>query len=492
MFQLSKIIKSRNEWKEKAKKRSLELWESRKVHKYYKEQVSKLREENKKLKEELSKNSQNDRIKKNDFLLEKENIRVLLILLFIEGVISYRSTIRVLKIFQKQTQIDIQWIPHFTSVINWTQRIGVGLLNKVDKINKNWVAIMDHSIDIGKKQLLVILRVEEDIFLQKHGAITLKDCECVGIKISDKVTGENLYKELKEIFKKSGEPKIIVKDGGIVLKNGVNLYNERENSNIEIVDDISHVVANALKKQYAKSKSYEKYMKMLRTGATKLRQSDLSFLIPPKLRRKGRFQAISKLNNWSKKIIQKGIFSKRGKAKKGSFLARLRISFPKFKLIEPFVKNFEKTTTITNTIMKILKNRGLNISTYNQSLKLLTKLPKNSKTRKVISVWLDKHLKIQQKISPAPLISSSDIIESLFGKFKYILDRTPQLDMNSATSLVPLLCGDLDKEKISIALANTDNNLLKFWKDKNITYTVKKQRIEFFNSSQKMEINKAT
>ena len=64
MFQLSKIIKSRDEWREKAKKRSLELWESRKVHKYYKEQVSKLREENKKLKEELSNDSQNDTLKK--------------------------------------------------------------------------------------------------------------------------------------------------------------------------------------------------------------------------------------------------------------------------------------------------------------------------------------------------------------------------------------------------------------------------------------------
>ena len=426
-------------------------------------------------------------LKKNDFLVEKENIRVLLILLFIEGVISYRSTIRVLKIFQKQTQIDIQWIPHFTSVINWTQRVGVGL---VDIINKDWIAIMDHSIDIGRKQLFVVLRVEKDIFLQKDGAITLKDCECVGIKISDKVTGENLYKELKEIFQKSGEPKIIIKDGGGVLKNGVNIYNERENSNIEVVDDISHVVANALKNQYEKSKSYEKYMKMLRIGATKLRQTDLAFLIPPKLRKKGRFQAISKLNNWSKKMIQKGIFSKRGRAKKGSLLARLRISFPKFKLIEPFMKSFEKTTTITNKIMKILKNRGLNVSTYNQSMELLTKLPRNSKTRKIIRVWLDKHLKIQQNISPAPLIISSDIIESLFGKFKYLLERTPQLDMNSATLLVPLLCGDLDKEKISIALANADNDSLKLWKDENILYTVRKQRIEFFNSSQKVEIKR--
>jgi hypothetical protein len=37
MLQLSKILKSRNEWRDKAKKRTKEIWEMRKVHKYYQE-----------------------------------------------------------------------------------------------------------------------------------------------------------------------------------------------------------------------------------------------------------------------------------------------------------------------------------------------------------------------------------------------------------------------------------------------------------------------
>lgn len=45
MLQLSKLIKSRDEWRDKAKKRSKEMWEMRKVHKYYKDRVVKLIEE---------------------------------------------------------------------------------------------------------------------------------------------------------------------------------------------------------------------------------------------------------------------------------------------------------------------------------------------------------------------------------------------------------------------------------------------------------------
>ena len=49
------------------------------------------------------------------------------------------------------------------------------------------------------------------------------------------------------------------------------------------------------------------------------------------------------------------------------------------------------------------------------------KLPKNSKTRETVRVWLEKHITIQKKLAPYPLPISSDIIESLFGKFKYRL-----------------------------------------------------------------------
>ena len=141
--------------------------------------------------------------------------------------------------------------------------------------------------------------------------------------------------------------------------------------------------------------------------------------------------------------------------------------------------------------MKLLKKRGLNIATYHQSMNLLKRLPKNSKTRKTLRVWLEKHIKIQKKLAPNPLPISSDIIESLFGKFKYTLERSPQSDMNRATLLIPLLCGDLDKEKLSDILKNTKHKELKKWESENIPYTIRKERLEFFNNSiQKMEIDK--
>jgi len=50
------------------------------------------------------------------------------------------------------------------------------------------------------------------------------------------------------------------------------------------------------------------------------------------------------------------------------------------------------------------------------------------------------------------LLISSDIIESLFGNFKYIIERSPQADMNRTNLLIPVLCGDLNERTISLTL----------------------------------------
>ena len=122
------------------------------------------------------------------------------------GITSYRSGSRILEIFQKTSFGKVTWIPHFSSIINWTYRTGKGLLDNIKKINQDWIAIMDHSIAIGTKQVFVVLRIKIDIFIEKKEAITLQDCECIGVKITSNVTGENVKNDLTNIFEKAGKP----------------------------------------------------------------------------------------------------------------------------------------------------------------------------------------------------------------------------------------------------------------------------------------------
>jgi len=355
------------------------------------------------------------------------------------------------------------------------------MLKEIGKIEKPWIAIIDHSINIGTKKLFVVLRIEIDVLYKRDKAIRLEDCECIGLKICDVVNGESIKSDLEEIFKVAGNPNAIIKDTDYTLNKGVRLYNETQKEPILLIEDISHVVAKSLKKEFEETKSYKQFTKLIKNGSARIRNTEIAFLTPPKLRNKARFQNVSRLGKWGEKMMNH--FNIRGRAKKGSILERLRLAFPEFGKLKPFILNFSKTTSVTSKVMERLKTKGLEQSTYDDCKLMLKELPKSSQTAKSLRDWLDRHFKIQQQLSSYPMPISSDIIESLFGKFKHTIEKSPQSDMNHSILIIPLLCGKINEQKISNALNNVSQKELNEWKVKHIGKTMRMKRIDFLNQN---------
>lgn len=498
MLQMSKVIQSRDEWKNKAIKRSAEIREYRKTQKRHLATIAELKQRNREAQQTIDRKApiipvatqvnKTTEIAKNTSVVDLSDarqLRVLCVLLTIDAVVSYRSVPRILDLFKRIAPFEITWIPHFTSVINWTLRLGLGLLKHVKPISNPWVAVIDHSIDIGTKKALVVLRIDIATLAARGSAIQLKDCECIGLKISEKVTGNTLLPELEEIFAQAGRPVAIIKDADATLNKGVRLWSEEQEKPVHTIEDIGHAMANALKSQFEKTAAYKNFTALVSHGAKCLRQTDLAFLIPPKLRSKGRFQSISNLGKWGEKMLD--VFAVKGCAKNYSLLNRLRTAFPDFLGSRDFIERFALTTTTVSQVMEILKNKGLNKVTYKQCYELSKELPKNSKVKKRLQDWLQRHINIQEEITSLPLLVSSDIIESLFGNFKHIIARSPQADMNRTALLIPALCGRLDDTVINQALSQASHLDLEQWEETNIPYTVRKKRQDFFrkNSSQK-------
>ncbi len=404
------------------------------------------------------------------------------------AVVSYRSVPRILELFKAKTNYSVGWIPHFTSVINWSLRLGLGLLTQVQAVTKPWVAIIDHSIDIGTKKALVVLRVEVDALSKRGSAIRLGDCECIGLTVSDKVTGDTICLELEEIFKRAGKPVAIIKDRDATLQKGVRLWSNQQEQPMPTIDDIGHTIATALKAQFEKLDIYKRFTALVSHGAKCLRQTELAFLMPPKLRSKGRFQSIGKLGEWAEKMLN--VFAVKGHAEEGSQLAKLRNAFPHFSQSRDFIVRFASTTKIISQVMEILKNNGLDKTTYKQCFELSRKLPRNSKVKKCLQTWLKKNFTLQKKLTSLPLQVSSDIIESLFGNFKHIIERSPQADMNRTVLLIPSLCGKLTDTTVTQALRQASQADIEAWEKKHISYTVRKKRHAFFNGGDSQNTGK--
>ncbi len=284
---------------------------------------------------------------------------------------------------------------------------------------------------------------------------------------------------------RAGTPQGIAKDDDATLRKGVRLWPERQAGPVHVIDDIGHSMACALRDEFEGTAAYQRFTDLTTQGANRLRQTGLAFLIPPKLRGKGRFHSIGNLGNlgkWGGKMLD--VLAVKGGAKKGSALARLRAALPGFLLLKPFIVRFANTTRLVSQAMETVKSQGPGQATYDQCHRLSEQLPQRSNVKKRLQAWLARHMDIQRQMTALPLLVSSGIIESLFGNFKHIIERSPQADMNRTALLIPALCGNLDKTTIALALNLASHRDLQRWEEENIPYTVRKKRQPFFNENE--------
>ncbi|MFW5443365.1 MAG: hypothetical protein ACKE51_03525, partial [Methylococcaceae bacterium] len=97
---------------------------------------------------------------------------------------------------------------------------------------------------------------------------------------------------------------------------------------------------------------------------------------------------------------------------------------------------------------------------------------------------------LQKKLTSHSLLVSSDIIESLFGNFKHIIERSPQADMNRTVLLIPALCGKLTDSSVTQALHQASQTDIEVWEKKYIPYTVRKKRLAFFKNDDSQNTGK--
>src|ERR671915_111883 len=157
--------------------------------------------------------------------------------------------------------------------------------------------------------------------------------------------------------------------------------------------------------------------------------------MPPKLRTQGRFQGITRLGQWAEKILK--ALAGSGCAQDDSLRAKLRSAMTGLAFLRPFIERFALTAHRMAEVLAILKNQGLHPDTYRQCCQLAEQLPPRCKVKKRLLNWLQRQLHIQRQLGIQPLLVSSDIIESLFGKFKHVTARGTQAEMNRTVLVLP-------------------------------------------------------
>jgi hypothetical protein len=116
---------------------------------------------------------------------------------------------------------------------------------------------------------------------------------------------------------------------------------------------------------------------------------------------------------------------------------------------------------------------------------LALKLPSDSTVRDKLIQWLDNHWAIRQQLQldETGMPVSSDIIESLFGEFKYMTERSACAEMNRLALVMPVLCGTMPTSaELGLHFSACRQNDFIEWDKENISHTLRKRRKAFMDN----------
>jgi hypothetical protein len=137
-----------------------------------------------------------------------------------------------------------QWqieVPSRDAVRNWSCRNGVAILQEAPRAD-DWVWMIDHSIQLGKMFVLVVLGIHQSE-LPRNRALRREDMTPLAVLPTRSRDKEEVARQLNKTADQFGTPLAVISDGASELHEGV-VRLKRGGFSVIHLDDIKHKAAN--------------------------------------------------------------------------------------------------------------------------------------------------------------------------------------------------------------------------------------------------------
>jgi len=188
----------------------------------------------------------------------------------------------------------------------WLMRLGLFELLRKKEAAKDWVWIMDHTVQLGPHKCLVIVGVRLSAWRRKKSPLEHEDLSLLNLVPMEQSTAAAVAEQLEATRKEMGVvPAVVLSDEGAELKSGMALFREQspEARQVPHVFDIKHKVAILLKRELENDAVWQSFV--TRTNRAKLQTTltELAFLVPPGLRTKARYMNLDTLVDWGTRAL---------------------------------------------------------------------------------------------------------------------------------------------------------------------------------------------
>ncbi len=372
----------------------------------------------------------------------------------------------------------------------WLLRVGYYKLMRVKEIAGDWIWIVDHTIQSGNMKCLLIIGVRYSYLESKDRdkKLTYSDMEPIALYPVEQSNGNIVFKQLEEATRKTGPPRQIIADHGSDLKSGINKFLDKHPTTAYVFD-VKHFTALLLEKEYKDELMWISFRKHASDARNALHQTSLSYLEPPNQRTKSRYMNMDILVSWGIDFLT---FFDNMMTSKTPIPESATIK-KKLGWIVDFRQDLDEWVQVMEIVGKaesFVRTHGL-YQGADKKLRPLLKLDFDRRTERLIRIrWslIEYVLNESDKAKEGEcLLGSSELIESVFGKFKSMQHEQVKGGLTGFVLSMAAGLAETTEDVVRKALESTPVKVVRKWVQDSFGKTVRTKRQEAFFKPPKAE-----
>jgi len=395
--------------------------------------------------------------------------------LFIAGASPLRTTSNSLKLsFATLPELKSYRAPSFTTIKYWVQQVGYYKLKRAKTVANDWMALIDASIQMGEKKCVLILGCRVDTFRKiENRALTLQDLEVLSMRIVSCLNSDVITEMLNEVALAVGKIIAICSDRGSEILRGVKNF-QLTNPGTRHISDTAHRVSNLLEATLEKTSQWRKFREEVTLARRKMQHSLIPGALPPSPRAKARYMNVDSLIRWAADML---VLLDHGTSNPGLNIDELRKYLGWLSFYRDDIEYWNRIISIGVAARYVVRMEGIHMNIVDSFEDAISFVKMGVREFKFADQLAEFLLNQSRGVKFGEcFIGSTEVLESLFGKIKYIEREQRAFGFTSLLLAAMAAVGPLDEATVMEAVASVKRSDIKAWTTKELGQSVQSQR----------------
>jgi hypothetical protein len=356
----------------------------------------------------------------------------------------------------------------------WLLRFGLYQLTRAKIRADDWIWITDHTMQLGERKCLILVGIRQSTWNTENRVLRQEDVELIDLVPVTESNREVVFRQLQAAAAKTGVPRAIVSDDGPDLHSGIEKFRQKHPATAWVYD-IKHKTACLLKHALEGDASWQTIAEKAHRFKQQVSFTPLAALAPPQQRSKARWMNVDVLVGWAEESLR---LLDRPKAmrKAGLNARRAEEKLGWLRKFVPQLRRWGEMLAVIGAAERYVRHEGIHAQAAEELAAVLPKpaTPAACRLRKQLLEFVE--AQGRQAWEGERLLGSSEVLESIIGKFKNVAGERGQHGLTGMALSFGALVGSLTPETVQAAMTEITTHDVWNWCRSHLGLTVQSTR----------------